>query len=677
MIVRDEEEQLPGCLSSIRDIVDEIVVVDTGSRDRTVEIAEKFGARVHTHDWRGDFARARNAGLERTRGAWVLSVDADERLRPISRPTVRRALLNAREVALRVRLEPFPGATPYWESRLWRSDPRIRFAGQLHERVGTAIDAVAAADRLTIGESELYLEHVVDEGSLARKRERYLPLLKAQLARDPRNVYDWNHLALVLDGLGRREASTGALERAVEAARSAGGSAGGLVFAELVRRRREHDGGGSHALLEEGLARYPDSIALAWQKVCAEVDAQRYTGALRWLEHFEADRDMPVEDAVAYPAELIFGRVAEARGLCLFRQGRFTEAADAYGQAETFEPDVLSHRAKRVVARRRAIESGDSDQAASPAAGWGPRDVLRGASVDLAGVSVGLWATDAVRARAIHEMLGCMERSDSEPEAELRFVRYPLPLPAREANETQGALRLWHDEHTAVSALGTWVSGRAEEGKGVIGGDLPSLAGAFRSLAPFVLADLLANRGRFLLHAGAVEREGRGVLVLGDSGAGKSSFVFAAQQAGWSVLSDDLVIMRAGQAGPMMSGVFKGLVVPTELAVDSKAVATAGDQRNRVRLPFTAWRRGWSGVSGVVLVGHGGRPCSGVEEPLARHVQLSLLLRAMLSRRPNAVRTYFDTAVKLSEIRGRRLLLPELAEYRLREAAGALETWSR
>ena len=71
MIVRDEQENLDACLRSVADFVDEMVVVDTGSRDGTVAVAEGWGARVHHLPWPGDFAPARNHALAKTRGDWV------------------------------------------------------------------------------------------------------------------------------------------------------------------------------------------------------------------------------------------------------------------------------------------------------------------------------------------------------------------------------------------------------------------------------------------------------------------------------------------------------------------------------------------------------------------------------------------------------------------------------
>ncbi len=78
MIVKDEEKALPGCLESLRGVVDEIVVYDTGSTDATVEIAKRAGAKVIEGYWDDDFGRARNASLEHCLGEWILWIDADE-----------------------------------------------------------------------------------------------------------------------------------------------------------------------------------------------------------------------------------------------------------------------------------------------------------------------------------------------------------------------------------------------------------------------------------------------------------------------------------------------------------------------------------------------------------------------------------------------------------------------
>src|SRR5262245_26176839 len=81
LIVKNEEHFLPGCLASLERCVDEVVVVDTGSSDASVDIATSAGARLFHHKWENDFAAARNVGLDAVSSDWVLYIDADERLR--------------------------------------------------------------------------------------------------------------------------------------------------------------------------------------------------------------------------------------------------------------------------------------------------------------------------------------------------------------------------------------------------------------------------------------------------------------------------------------------------------------------------------------------------------------------------------------------------------------------
>ena len=81
MIVRDEEHNLDDCLRPIADLFDEIVIVDTGSRDDTRSIARQFTPHVHEFAWCDDFSAARNESLARTTGDWIMWLDADDRIR--------------------------------------------------------------------------------------------------------------------------------------------------------------------------------------------------------------------------------------------------------------------------------------------------------------------------------------------------------------------------------------------------------------------------------------------------------------------------------------------------------------------------------------------------------------------------------------------------------------------
>src|SRR5207249_3515175 len=92
MIVKNEEQFLVDCLASMRDAVDEIIIVDTGSTDATVELAEAAGAKVFHYPWQDDFAAARNESISHATGKWILWMDADERLAPGAAAVIRDAV---------------------------------------------------------------------------------------------------------------------------------------------------------------------------------------------------------------------------------------------------------------------------------------------------------------------------------------------------------------------------------------------------------------------------------------------------------------------------------------------------------------------------------------------------------------------------------------------------------
>ena len=141
MIVRDEAAQIEDCLRSVQGFVDEMVVVDTGSTDNTVALAQAMGARVERIDWPGDFAPARNQALQWVSGDWVLVLDADERLRPEAMAPLR-ALMAQPDVLLINLLRHERGAmqSPYSNvSRLFRRHQAIRWSRAYHSMVDDSV----------------------------------------------------------------------------------------------------------------------------------------------------------------------------------------------------------------------------------------------------------------------------------------------------------------------------------------------------------------------------------------------------------------------------------------------------------------------------------------------------------------------------------------------------------
>ena len=136
MIVKDEEAFLGQCLASVQNAVDEMIIVDTGSADRTVEIAESYGAQVYHHPWQGSFSEARNYGLQFATGDWILQMDADEELErediPIIKKVIQSDLYDAIFVALLSDTED--GWAKHYFQRIFRRG-KARYEGIVHNQL--------------------------------------------------------------------------------------------------------------------------------------------------------------------------------------------------------------------------------------------------------------------------------------------------------------------------------------------------------------------------------------------------------------------------------------------------------------------------------------------------------------------------------------------------------------
>ena len=205
MIVRDEEKNLPRCLASIKPVVQELLVVDTGSCDRTVAIAELFGARVIRYAWHDDYAAARNAGLVSALGEWVLVLDADEVVAAQDYALIAAAAASGGWVAWQVVTRNYvhestcqgwqpsdgsyaaeelsDGWYPSSKVRLFKRDTGVEFQGVVHEMVEPALRARGYAIRTAAFVVHHYGE--LDTVALMDKKQRYYRLGQAKLAKAP------------------------------------------------------------------------------------------------------------------------------------------------------------------------------------------------------------------------------------------------------------------------------------------------------------------------------------------------------------------------------------------------------------------------------------------------------------------------------------------------------------
>jgi glycosyltransferase involved in cell wall biosynthesis len=358
LIIRDEADVIADCLSSLIGHVDEIILVDTGSRDQTIEIAYRFPVKLHHFTWCDDFSAARNFALQQATSNWILYIDADERLE-IPRHDQFTELLSERDkVGWRLRLYPRIGWTAYSELRLFRNDPRIRFAGVIHESIWPAVDAVASADGLDVGICDLRLHHIGYETDQSIKNSRNIPLLRDLLVQNPDHFFGWWHLGECLRLAGDEDGadtawSTGIARLRGKEAAGRGSLTNSLLYLGLIQLRRAR-AGAIDDLIKEATALYPGNLALQFIVARLAVERGDYSSARPFLEQLAAiDGGAFFEPGLAYDKALFGHLPAELLALCHFRSGEFDEAARLYRHAAETSPAPAACELKARLAEAR------------------------------------------------------------------------------------------------------------------------------------------------------------------------------------------------------------------------------------------------------------------------------------------------------------------------------------
>jgi tetratricopeptide (TPR) repeat protein len=202
MIVRDEEAMLTEALESIKDVVDEMIIVDTGSTDGTVAIAESFGAKVVHHPWEDDFSAARNQSLSYAQSDWILILDADERLSPQSAPLVRKMAQSCLQEALSFsvyNIDLDSDHVSFLPSvRMFRNGRNYAYKGIVHNQIDIPADT-------PIMRAPVRIDHYGYTPSLANERgkyERTTRLLQKQLDANPEDAFAHFNMAQIMRGGG-------------------------------------------------------------------------------------------------------------------------------------------------------------------------------------------------------------------------------------------------------------------------------------------------------------------------------------------------------------------------------------------------------------------------------------------------------------------------------------------
>lgn len=193
MIVKNEAEQLSRCLESVKDLVEEIIIVDTGSTDNTIKIAEAYGAKTFHHPWMDNFSEARNFALKHATCDWILSLDADEELKKEDINLVKEVIKNDGVDGVRCIIhstsKSTTALTKSYFPRLFRNGRGIYYEGTVHERPIIAGKTLASNIRI------IHHGYALDKNKMTAKLSAYTHLLQKQLKAEPDNPTTHFYLA--------------------------------------------------------------------------------------------------------------------------------------------------------------------------------------------------------------------------------------------------------------------------------------------------------------------------------------------------------------------------------------------------------------------------------------------------------------------------------------------------
>jgi tetratricopeptide (TPR) repeat protein len=360
LIVRNEQDNLPRCLTSVAGLGLDIVVADTGSSDGTPEIARRFGARVVDFPWCDDFAAARNETLRHARGDWIFWLDADESLDPTQRDKFRALLASLRPepvAYVMTQRSLGPGGTAGMrvpQVRLFRRDPAIHWEYRVHEQLQPSLQRAGHALCWT----DIVITHTgyQDPAVHVRKLERNLRLLRLDQADHPDDAFTLYNLGVACSGLGRHAEALPLLRRSLEGSLPTDSFRLQLHVA-LVRA---HQAVGQHpearAACQAGLLDAPHHPQLlfldglvrqgagdlggaeeCWRQLLAQGDftQERHPGALHEGGAVLPGRFLEVDENLPHSARQQLGRLYQ-------HQGRTTEAESLWRQAVGERPDEPS-----------------------------------------------------------------------------------------------------------------------------------------------------------------------------------------------------------------------------------------------------------------------------------------------------------------------------------------------
>jgi len=259
LITRNEEKNIFRCLKSIRDIADEIILVDTGSTDNTLNIARNFKSKIFQTEWEEDFSKARNFALDQAQGQWILIIDADEEMLPQGKEALENLLNNSSAEGYFVQIINVLENNQILKNRavrLFRNRPEYRFKGMIHEQIAPCI--LENKPQSILPSPIEFLHFGYHESILFEKQERNLKILRKELELNPEDPFTLANLATTYFILEDFDKAVENYEKALEYARKEEPYVA-TIFRNLAITYLNLKGYEKCTrLLEKGIAWYPD-----------------------------------------------------------------------------------------------------------------------------------------------------------------------------------------------------------------------------------------------------------------------------------------------------------------------------------------------------------------------------------------------------------------------------------
>lgn len=220
MIVKNEAENLAPCIDSLRAIMDEIIVVDTGSTDGTKEIARQLGVKVFDFPWCDDFSAARNESIKHATGDYILWLDADDRIdeSEVQKIKFLKGMLSSEKQEAYYFfvncLSPVDGETSFLQMRVFPNIAGAVFEGRIHEQIFQAL----AHKGIKFVSTDIAVRHTGyhDAAVVYKKSERNLRIIEEELKSDPDNLLLHYNAARTLAGINRQAEAITHMKRVME-----------------------------------------------------------------------------------------------------------------------------------------------------------------------------------------------------------------------------------------------------------------------------------------------------------------------------------------------------------------------------------------------------------------------------------------------------------------------------